>query len=158
MAPITPFLADHVWAVLRGADDPESVHLAAGQPPTRPWSTARLSGQMALTRRLVELGRSARAAASMPVRQPLARAVVSAAGFADLAPGLRAEVASELNVRSLEPMSAVGEDLVDYVVKPNFRALGKRFGKGTKAVAGGHRRGGPGCARRRAAVGRQGVR
>jgi isoleucyl-tRNA synthetase len=83
----------------------------------------------------VELGRSARAAASLPVRQPLARAVVSAAGFADLAPELRAEVASELNVRSLDPMAAVGDDLVDYVVKPNFRALGKRFGKGTQAVA-----------------------
>ena len=29
MAPLTPFLADHVWAVLRGPDDPESVHLAS---------------------------------------------------------------------------------------------------------------------------------
>jgi isoleucyl-tRNA synthetase len=44
-------------------------------------------------------------------------------------------VASELNVRSLDPMAAVGDDLVDYVVKPNFRALGKRFGKGTQPVA-----------------------
>jgi isoleucyl-tRNA synthetase len=32
-------------------------------------------------------------------------------------------------------MAAVGEDLVDYVVKPNFRTLGRRFGKGTQAVA-----------------------
>jgi isoleucyl-tRNA synthetase len=32
-------------------------------------------------------------------------------------------------------MSTVGEDLVDYIVKPNFRALGRRFGKGTQAVA-----------------------
>jgi isoleucyl-tRNA synthetase len=90
---------------------------------------------MAQTRRLVELGRSARAAASVPVRQPLPRAVVSAAGFGVLAADLRAEVAQELNVRALEPMAAVGEDLVDYVVKPNFRTLGRRFGKGTKAVA-----------------------
>ena len=135
MAPITPFLADHVWAALRGADDPESVHLAQWPSADPALVDARLSGQMALTRRLVELGRSARAAASLPVRQPLARAVVSAAGFADLAPELRAEVASELNVRSLDPMAAVGDDLVDYVVKPNFRALGKRFGKGTQAVA-----------------------
>ncbi len=135
MAPITPFLADHVWAALRGADDPESVHLAQWPATDPALVDARLSGQMALTRRLVELGRSARAAASLPVRQPLARAVVSAAGFADLDPELRAEVASELNVRSLEPMATVGDDLVDYVVKPNFRALGKRFGKGTQPVA-----------------------
>jgi isoleucyl-tRNA synthetase len=135
MAPITPFLADHVWAALRGAEDPESVHLAQWPAADPALVDARLSGQMALTRRLVELGRSARAAASLPVRQPLARAVVSAAGFADLDPELRAEVASELNVRSLEPMAAVGDDLVDYVVKPNFRSLGKRFGKGTQPVA-----------------------
>jgi isoleucyl-tRNA synthetase len=135
MAPITPFLADHVWAALRGADDPESVHLAQWPEADPALVDARLSGQMALTRRLVELGRSARAAASLPVRQPLARAVVSAAGFADLDPQLRAEVASELNVRSLQPMATVGDDLVDYAVKPNFRSLGKRFGKGTKAVA-----------------------
>ncbi len=135
MAPITPFLTDHVWAALRGAGDPESVHLAPWPSADQTLVDARLSGQMALTRRLVELGRSARAAASLPVRQPLARAVVSAAGFAELDPELRAEVASELNVRSLEPMAAVGDDLVDYVVKPNFRSLGKRFGKGTQAVA-----------------------
>ena len=39
------------------------------------------------------------------------------------------------NVRTLEPLSTVGDDLVDYVVKPNFRALGRRFGNRTQAVA-----------------------
>jgi isoleucyl-tRNA synthetase len=135
MAPITPFLADHVWSVLRGPGDPDSVHLAGWPAVDETLIDARLSTQMALTRRLVELGRSARAAASVPVRQPLPRAVVSAAGFAELAPELRAQVSHELNVRALEPMAAVGEDLVDYVVKPNFRTLGRRFGKGTQAVA-----------------------
>ena len=135
MAPITPFLADHVWSVLRGRGDPESVHLASWPAADEALIDSRLSVQMAQTRRLVELGRSARAAASVPVRQPLPRAVVSAAGFDELAPGLRAEVTHELNVRALEPMAAVGADLVDYVVKPNFRTLGRRFGKGTQAVA-----------------------
>jgi isoleucyl-tRNA synthetase len=135
MAPLTPFLADHVWTVLRGPDDPESVHLASWPAVDQTLIDSQLSTQMALTRRLVELGRSARAAASVPVRQPLPRAVVSAAGFGELAPGLRAEVARELNVRGLESMAAVGDDLVDHVVKPNFRTLGRRFGKGTKAVA-----------------------
>jgi isoleucyl-tRNA synthetase len=135
MAPITPFLADHVWTALRGPEDPESVHLATWPLADPGLIDAGLSAQMALTRRLVELGRSARAAASVPVRQPLPRAVVSAAGFAELAPELNAEVTRELNVRSLEPLAAVGDDLVDHVVKPNFRTLGRRFGKGTQAVA-----------------------
>jgi isoleucyl-tRNA synthetase len=111
------------------------VHLASWPATDETLIDPRLSVQMALTRRLVELGRSARAAASVPVRQPLPRAVVSAAGFAELAPELRAQVSHELNVRALEPMAAVGDDLVDYVVKPNFRTLGRRFGKGTQAVA-----------------------
>jgi len=50
---------------------------------------------------------------------------------------LRDLVAAELNVASLSPLGAqagAGE-LVDYVVKPNFRALGRRFGSATPAVA-----------------------
>ena len=90
---------------------------------------------MHLARRLVELGRSARSAASVPIRQPLARALVGAPGFADLPPELREQIAAELNVRSLDALTTVGEDLVHHLVKPNYRALGSRFGKGTPAVA-----------------------
>ena len=111
------------------------MHLARWPAPDQDLIDERLSAQMHLVRRLVELGRSARAAASIQIRQPLARALVGAPGFADLAPELRDQIAAELNVRSLEGVSTVGEDLVDHVVKPNFRALGRRFGKGTPAVA-----------------------
>ena len=135
MAPITPFLTDYVWGALRTSDAPESVHLA-GWPSADPaLIDENLSADMALTRRLVELGRSARAAASVKTRQPLARALVSAPGFASLPPELRAQVAEELNVHALEAMSTVDVDLVDYSVKPNFKALGRRFGKQTPAVA-----------------------
>jgi len=79
--------------------------------------------------------RSARAAANVKTRQPLARALISAPGFASLPPELRAQVAEELNVHALETMSTVDVDLVDYSVKPNYKALGRRFGKETPAVA-----------------------
>ena len=69
------------------------------------------------------------------VRQPLARALVGAAGFADLPGELRAQVADELNVHRLEPLASVGDELVDYAVKPNFRALGRRFAARTPPVA-----------------------
>jgi isoleucyl-tRNA synthetase len=48
---------------------------------------------------------------------------------------LRAEVAEELNVGALEPLSGAGADLVDHSAKGNFRALGKRFAKDTPRVA-----------------------
>jgi isoleucyl-tRNA synthetase len=90
---------------------------------------------MSLTRRVVELGRSARAGASLGIRQPLPRALVGAAGFAGLPEDLREQIAAELNVRAVEALSTVAGDLVDHVVKPNFRALGRRFGNRTQAVA-----------------------
>ena len=135
MAPLTPFLTDYVWGVLRAAGTPDSVHLAAWPVADPGLVDEELSAQMALARRLVELGRSARSSAAVRTRQPLGRALVSAAGFGALPAELRAQVTEELNVRSLEAMDPAGGELTDYAVKPNFRALGKRFGPGTPAVA-----------------------
>jgi len=134
MAPFTPFLTDAVWhSVFAGApDQPDSVHLA-------PWPAAdsgrvdlALSGQVALVRRLVDLGRQARAESRTQTRQPLGRALVSAQGWAELPAELRALVATELNVVSLESLAG---DLVEVTAKANFRVLGRRFGKGVQAVA-----------------------
>jgi isoleucyl-tRNA synthetase len=135
MAPLVPFLTDYVWGVLRGGGGPDSVHLAAWPVPDPGLIDERLSAQMALARRLVELGRSARSSAVVRIRQPLARALVSAAGFDGLPDELRKQVADELNVRALDTLASVGEDLVDVAVKPNFRALGRRFAVATPAVA-----------------------
>jgi isoleucyl-tRNA synthetase len=139
MAPITPFLTDYVWAVLRSSDDaPESVHLASWPVADPALIDPALSAQMALTRRLVDLGRSARSGASVRTRQPLSRALIGAPGFADLPDELARQIAAELNVASLGVLGESGGDpgeLVDYEVKPNFRSLGRRFGRRTPAVA-----------------------
>jgi isoleucyl-tRNA synthetase len=132
MAPIVPFVTDYVWGVLRPAGAPESVHLASWPAFDAAVIDPVLSAQMALVRRLVELGRSARSGASVRTRQPLRQALIGAAGFGSLAGELRAQIAAELNVAELE---VLGGDLVDYAVKPNFRALGRRFGAQTPAVA-----------------------
>jgi isoleucyl-tRNA synthetase len=130
-----PFLTEYVWGILRGEEEADSVHITSWPEPDPGLVDRELSAQMALARRLVELGRSARAAASLGIRQPLSRALVGAAGLTDLPAELRDQVAGELNVRTLDALSTVAEDLVDYVVKPNFRALGRRFGNRTQVVA-----------------------
>jgi isoleucyl-tRNA synthetase len=89
---------------------------------------------MRLVRRLVELGRAARAESGVKTRQPLGRALVGASGWATLPPELRAQVADELNVSALGALGEEGE-LVDVSAKGNFRALGARFGKQTPKVA-----------------------
>ncbi len=135
MAPIVPFVTDYVWNVLRGDSAPDSVHLAAWPGADESQIDPVLAAQMSLVRRLVELGRSARASAVVKIRQPLARAMVSAPGFAELPEELAAQVAEELNVRAVEPLEGSGSELVSYAVKANFRSLGRRFGSATPAVA-----------------------
>ena len=93
-----------------------------------------LTGQMALVRRLVELGRSARAESKMGTRQPLSRALISAPGWQALPEELREQVRDELNVVELASLADAGE-LVELSVKPNFRELGRAFGKRTQTVA-----------------------
>src|SRR5262249_56703420 len=82
MAPIVPFLTEYVWGILRGEQDADSVHLTGWPEPDPGLVDRELSARMALTRRLVELGRSARAAASLGIRPPLPRALVGAGGVA----------------------------------------------------------------------------
>jgi isoleucyl-tRNA synthetase len=138
MAPLVPFITERVWQdlvipVSPGA--PESVHLSSWPTTDAGLIDPALSERMALVRRLVELGRATRAESGVKTRQPLSRALVAAAGFESLDADLHAQIAEELNVSVLASLSEVGGSLVDTTAKANFRALGKRFGKGTQPVA-----------------------
>jgi isoleucyl-tRNA synthetase len=138
LAPFTPFITERVWQDLFRTTDPEapmSVHLAAWPEADDALIDVELTEQMALVRRLVELGRAARASSSVRTRQPLRRALISAAGWASLPADLRQQVAEELNVLSLEALADESAGLVDVSVKANFRSLGQRFGKQTPLVA-----------------------
>ncbi|MGI8434493.1 MAG: isoleucine--tRNA ligase [Nocardioidaceae bacterium] len=136
MAPLTPFITERVWQDLFRASDAsatESVHLTRWPEYDSEAIDDQLDSSMALTRRLVELGRSARAEAQIRTRQPLQRALIPSPAFARLSAELLSEVAAELNVVGVESFSA--GDLVDQTAKGNFRNLGKRFGKQTPQVA-----------------------
>ena len=137
MAPLAPFITERVWQDLVVAavpDAPASVHLASWPTVAEGSEDHRLNEAMRLTRRLVELGRSARSEARVKTRQPLARVLVPSSSFARLSDELVAEIAAELNVARVESFASAG-DVVDYSAKGNFRALGKRFGKETPQVA-----------------------
>jgi isoleucyl-tRNA synthetase len=138
MAPLAPFITERVWrdlVVTTAPDEAESVHLSTWPAQQGSYVDADLAAQMRLARRLVELGRAARADAKVKTRQPLRRALVASAAHDRLSDELRREVAEELNVGTIEPLSAAGADLVDHSAKGSFRALGKRFAKDTPRVA-----------------------
>ena len=137
MAPLTPFITERIWQDLFVAADPgapASVHLASWPMADDALIDTPLEDAMDVTRRLVELGRAARAEAKMKTRQPLQRVLIAAASNALLNDELRAEICAELNVGAVATFASAG-DMIDYSAKANFRALGKRFGQQTPTVA-----------------------
>ena len=135
LAPFVPFVTEQVWqALYASTGGVDSVHLASWPEADAAAVDATLADQVALVRRLVELGRAARADSKMKTRQPLGQALISAPGWAALPAELRDQVRDELNVVELANLGDAGE-LVELSVKPNFRELGKVFGKRTQAVA-----------------------
>jgi isoleucyl-tRNA synthetase len=138
MAPMTPFITERVWQdLIRPTTEqaPDSVHLADWPAFDEHAIDEVLISQMAQTRRLVELGRAARAASGVKTRQPLGRALVSAPGWEKIDPELAAELSAELNVQRIELLGDAEGELVSVTAKANYRALGKRFGKQTPDVA-----------------------
>jgi isoleucyl-tRNA synthetase len=87
-------------------------------------------------RRLASLAHGARQERKLPVRQPLARmqvavpAAVRGPAFDEVLELLRLEV----NVKAIDVVGS-DADLVRLVARPNFRSLGKRYGKRTPAIA-----------------------
>jgi isoleucyl-tRNA synthetase len=135
MAGFTPFITERIWQDLFATSEGvDSIHLASWPQVDESAIDGQLENRMALVRRLVELGRAARAESGMKIRQPLSRALVAAAGWDELDESARAQIAEELNVESLESLADAGA-LIRVSVKPNFRTLGKRFGKRTPVVA-----------------------
>jgi isoleucyl-tRNA synthetase len=135
MAPFTPFITERVWHDLFTADDSDSVHLQSWPTAEPTLISDQLEAHMDTVRRVVELGRAARAESGVKTRQPLGRALVAAPDWATMEPALHEQVAAELNVMEVTSLDGVDTDLVDISVKANFRELGKRFGKRTPTVA-----------------------
>jgi isoleucyl-tRNA synthetase len=138
LAPMVPFISEHVWQELLRPVNPslsESVHLANFPVANLAQIDSRLSAQVAQTRRIVELGRAARAESSIKIRQPLGRALIAAAGWNQLPQAMKDQIAEELNVLDLQDIAAAHGNLVDVSVKANFRSLGNKYGAAVQEIA-----------------------
>ncbi|MFM7890013.1 MAG: DUF5915 domain-containing protein, partial [Actinomycetota bacterium] len=137
MAPMVPFITEHVWQVLARKVNPNlplSVHLADFPKSDKKALDEKLSDDVALARRLVELGRAARAQSQVKIRQPLSRALIAASGWKNLASELKDQIADELNVEQLDDLSSA-PDLVDISIKANFRSLGNKYGGAVQEIS-----------------------
>jgi isoleucyl-tRNA synthetase len=139
LAPFAPFVTDWVHRELTR----NSVHLAPYARPREdaPVIDVDLERAMSHIRTLATLGRAAREEAGVKVRQPLARMVcvvplprVGLRGAQPRAEEMLKEMspllAAELNIKQIEFISSAA-DLVTLEAKPNFRSLGKKFGRNT---------------------------
>ncbi len=122
LAPFCPMLSDELYVELTGGS---SVHLA-DWPKDHGRSDPELAHAMDQGRRLVALGRAARAEASIKTRQPLKRALLIYTGQA-LGNDVLDEIAAELNVKTTERLDTVSA-VTEWLCVPNFRALGPRVG------------------------------
>jgi isoleucyl-tRNA synthetase len=114
---------------------PLSVHLSDYPTGDAAAIDEALSARMNLVREIASLGRNARNAANLKVRQPLAKVEVVLADtthqkwledHAEL-------IADELNVKAVE-FTTRGEQYISYSVVPNFKSLGPRLGKNMPAA------------------------
>lgn len=138
LAPLVPFITEQVWQELvrpTDASAADSVHLTNWPVAQSSAIDTELGSQVALTRRIVELGRATRAESGIKIRQPLGRALIAASGWSTLPEQMREQIADELNVQTLEDIASADGDLVDISVKANFKSLGAKFGGAVQEIS-----------------------
>jgi isoleucyl-tRNA synthetase len=138
LAPLVPFITEQVWQELVRPTDSSaaaSVHLTNWPVAQASAIDSELGAQVALTRRIVELGRATRAESGIKIRQPLGRALIAASGWSTLPEQMREQIADELNVQTLQDIASADGDLVDISVKANFKSLGAKFGGAVQEIS-----------------------
>jgi len=141
MAPIAPFFADKLFLDLNavtGKDKSESIHLSDFPICNEELIDTHLEACMQLAQQTSSMILALRRKADRKVRQPLSKAVVPAHDeatynqliyIADL-------IKAEVNIKELEIIPAE-TDMQNLVrkIKPNFKTLGKKYGKQMKEIA-----------------------
>ena len=138
MAPVAPFYADQLYRDLCNATQVEafdSVHLAQFPVAVTENRNTALEDRMSKARTIASLALSLRKKEQIKVRQPLQKIMVPVRNAAEReAIELVADlIQSEINVKSIELLDDASDILVKEI-KPNFKALGPRFGKNMKAA------------------------
>ncbi len=141
MSPIAPFYADWLYQNLTGQQGEknardESVHFTDWASADDQWIDADLETSMALAQQISSMVHGLRKGHKLKVRQPLSRLLIPV-----LTPDTRRQIEhvapiiqSEVNVKAVDFVDDAS-GILTRKVKPNFKALGPKFGKQMKDVA-----------------------
>ncbi len=133
LAPIMPFISEEIYTNLvsrRFSDAPDSVHMADWPTTDESVIDDALALRTNLAMRLASLGRSARSAAGIKVRQPLNALIVELNSLQERVAleMIANQLKDELNVRNVRDTSE-SDSLMAYRLRPNLPALGPKYGR-----------------------------
>ena len=127
MAPITPFISEEIYCNLT---EKESVHLETFPESKSAYIHFSLEEKMNLVRDICRLGRFAREEAKIKVRQPLS-CILLPKKNEKVIESLSGLILEELNVKEISYQEDMSPYL-NYLLKPNFRVVGKILGSQIK--------------------------
>jgi isoleucyl-tRNA synthetase len=133
MSPIAPFYGEWLY---KNLTNKESVHLTDFVQVKEAWKDQGLEQSMDLAQGICSLVHSLRKIHKLKVRQPLAQVLVPVLHENVREQIRRVEdlIKSELNVKEVNYLNDAS-GVLSKKVKPNFKALGPKFGKDMKQVA-----------------------
>ncbi len=138
-APFVPFLADELYRNLVCSLDtkaPLSVHLAEYPVADAARKDLQLEADMDFTREVISMGHAARNRSGIKTRQPLAEITLGGLSDAEKATVKRLAdlIHDELNVKTIDFTESL-DAFAQVTLKPNFKVLGPKYGKGVQAIA-----------------------
>ena len=122
-APITPYISEEIYKCLT---DKESVHLEDFPKYDETLIDEKIEKQMDLIRDICSLGRFAREEAKIKVRQPISELILDSKDEKVIS-NLYTIIKEELNVKNIVFIKDM-DKYMEYIIKPNFREVGKVFG------------------------------
>jgi isoleucyl-tRNA synthetase len=134
IAPISPFFADRMYRDLTFGEAKISVHLDNYPTCNESVIDRSLERNMDIVQKICSMALSLRKKEKIGVRQPLQRIAIPVTD-SSIKEGiifLQQIILEELNIKEIE---FVEGQMVERSVKPNFRVMGKKFGKQMKAAA-----------------------
>ena len=134
IAPVSPFFADRLYRDLTFGEAKTSVHLDSYPVANESIIDKKLEDNMDIVQKICSMALSLRKKEKIGVRQPLQRIAIPVTDNS-IKEGiifLKHIILEELNIKDIEFIEG---QMVEKNVKPNFRIMGKKFGKQMKAAA-----------------------
>ena len=137
-SPIAPFFSEQLYRDLNnvtGRNKAESVHLTDFPVANMSFIDKALEQRMEMAQLISSLVLSLRKKANIRVRQPLSKIMIPVTGDEMKTQFVKVShlIMSEVNIKGMEFLSADNNILVKNV-KPNFKTLGKKYGKQMKQI------------------------